>query len=513
MRDLHNNTASAIQKHVDFFKEQENLICKDCAPSLNNARHTAICSLSNSATSDTLGALTSSANKDSEKDINATAESRRALEPLWAINYGMNLRRLPVSVSGRDLFHCEVPSISARPHYFINDQYHATVSSHASANSSCASPCTFSNTCSMQVANASGILIGSLNEMAKKHPELVGHYYDRLAGCDGQGDTVPSDAATSDNSRYIDQIAALNTAFAQDGLFVYVPQGVQSTEITQLVNLSTSLVDLMTHRRLLIVIEDGASFSLLSCDHSLDAVRFLGTQVAEIYVGHDATFNFYDLEETHKDTTRLFNMYVRQADNSTVNVCTLTLHNGITHNRVRACLAGQGAHLNIKGLALSDKKQYTETDTVIDHAVPLTTAEELYKYVLDGESKATFVAKTLVRPHAQKTNSRQTAKALCLTSQARLFAQPNLEIYADDVKCSHGAGIGQLDEAALFFMQQRGIGRVEARYLLLVAFLSDVIDDIHIPTLADRLRHLLDKRLRGELRECEGCKTYRNDHG
>jgi Fe-S cluster assembly protein SufD len=331
--------------------------------------------------------------------------------------------------------------------------------------------------------------MGSLKAMAEAYPDLVGKYYGKLAPA--------TEHATT----------ALNTAFVQDGLFIYVPTDTHNDghPITQVVHLSISPVDLMSHRRLLIVLEEGASLSLLSCDHSLDAVHFLHTQVAEVFVGKGATLNLYDMEETHEQTTRLSNLYLQQEADSTANLCTLTLHNGTTHNRVRARFVGEGAHLTLNGLVLGGRKQHTMTDTLIDHAVPRCTADQLYKYVLDEESVGQFIAKTLVRQDAQQTRAQQTAKALCLTRTARFLAEPQLEIYADDVKCGHGAGIGQLNEQAMFYMQQRGIGQEEARHLLLSAFLSDIIADIHISTLADRLRWLVDKRLRGELIACEGC--------
>ena len=157
------------------------------------------------------------------------------------------------------------------------------------------------------------------------------------------------------------------------------------------------------------------------------------------------------------------------------------------------------------GLAITDKKQHVENNTLVDHVVGRCTSNELYKYILDEESKGVFSGKMLIRKDAQQTNSRQTNRNLCLTKCARMYAQPQLEIYADDVKCGHGSTVGQLDENALFYMQQRGIPADEAKHLLMFAFAGEVIDAIKLDALRERLHILVEKRFRGELNRCKGC--------
>jgi Fe-S cluster assembly protein SufD len=168
-------------------------------------------------------------------------------------------------------------------------------------------------------------------------------------------------------------------------------------------------------------------------------------------------------------------------------------------------LEGRGAEANVNGLVIGDKEQHIDNRTLVDHKTSDCNSTELYKYILDERSTGVFAGKMLIRPDAQRTNSQQTNRNLCLTNDAHMYAQPQLEIYADDVKCSHGSTVGQLDENALFYMQQRGIPADEARHLLMYAFAGEVIENIRIEALRDRLHMLVEKRLRGELNHCKRC--------
>ena len=225
----------------------------------------------------------------------------------------------------------------------------------------------------------------------------------------------------------------------------------------------------------------------------------------EAFVGERATFDLYELEETHNSTVRFSNLFVQQEADSNVLLNGITLHNGTTRNTTEVVLAGQGAEVNLCGMAIADKNEQVDNHTFIDHRVPHCTSNELFKYVLDDSAVGAFAGKVLVREGAQKTCSQQTNRNLCATRDARMYAQPQLEIYADDVKCSHGATVGQLDENALFYMQQRGIPLKEARLLLMFAFVNEVVDSIRMEALKDRLHLLVEKRFRGELNKCQGC--------
>ena len=169
----------------------------------------------------------------------------------------------------------------------------------------------------------------------------------------------------------------------------------------------------------------------------------------------------------------------------------ITLHNGVTRNRLDVMLKGEGAECWCNGCVIADKTQHVDNNTLIDHQVSHCTSHELYKYVLDDKSTGAFAGRVLVRHGAQKTVSEEVNQNLCATKTARMYTQPMLEIYADDVKCSHGSTVGQLNDAALFYMRQRGISE---------------IDQIQLEPLRDRLHYLVEKRFRGELSKCEGCK-------
>jgi Fe-S cluster assembly protein SufD len=285
-----------------------------------------------------------------------------------------------------------------------------------------------------------------------------------------------------------------------------VPKNVKTDRAIQVINILRSDVDLMVNRRVLIILEEGAEAKFLFCDHAADDRNFLATQVIEAYVGDNASLDLYCLEETHYKNTRVSNVYIEQQANSRVNHAVITLHNGITRNRADLVFKGEGAECNLSGCVIADKSQHVDNNTLIDHQVGHCTSHELYKYVLDDKSTGAFAGRVLVRHGAQKTSSDEVNQNLCVTKEARMYTQPMLEIYADDVKCSHGSTVGQLNDAALFYMQQRGINVKEAKLLLEFAFINEVIDHIELEPLRDRLHHLVEKRFRGELNKCEGCK-------
>ena len=387
---------------------------------------------------------------------------------LFEPNYGVNLKRLDIPVNPYDAFRCDVPNLSTSRYFIVNDTFYTKTTPKAQL--------------------PDGVRIGSLKAEAEKNPELIAKYYARLAN-------------TSD-----DGITALNTMLAQDGLLVYVPKNVRVERAVQVINILRSDVDLMINRRVLIIVEEGAEIKLLFCDHAADDRNFLTTQVIEAYVGRNASLDLYCMEETHEKNVRVSNLYIDQEADSRVNHNIITLHNGVTRNRTDLTLSGEGAECVLNGCAIADKNQVVDNNTLIDHKVPHCDSKELYKYVLDGKATGAFAGRVLVRKGAQKTTSEERNQNICATREARMFTQPMLEIYADDVKCSHGSTVGQLNDAAMFYMRQRGISEKEAKLLLEFAFINEVIDTMKLEPLRDRLHHLVEKRFRGELSKCEGCK-------
>ena len=391
---------------------------------------------------------------------------------LFEPDYGLNLNRLDIPVDPYEAFRCDVPNLSTQLYFVLNDGFYDKVlpKGHPLPD---------------------GVVVGSLAKYAAEHPDFVAKYYAKLA-------------RTAD-----DGITALNTMLAQDGLLVYVPKGVVVEKAVQVINILRSDVDLMVNRRVLIVFEAGAQVKLLFCDHAADDRRFLATQVIEAYVGDNASLDLYCLEETHVKNVRVSNVFIEQQRDSRVSHNVITLHNGVTRNRTDLVMAGEGAECDLCGCVIADKHQHVDNNTLIDHRVPHCTSRELYKYVLDGNAVGAFAGKVLVRHGAQKTVSQETNQNLCATKEARMYTQPMLEIYADDVKCAHGSTVGQLNDAALFYMRQRGIPFKEAKLLLEFAFANEVIDNIKLAPLRDRLHYLVEKRFRGELNKCEGCKLCR----
>ena len=387
---------------------------------------------------------------------------------LFEPDYGLNINRLEIPVDPYKAFKCDVPNLSTSLYFVVNDSFYDKALPKKEL--------------------PEGVIVDSLARIAAEKPELISRYYAKIAKTEEDG------------------ITALNTMLAQDGLLIYVPKGTVVDRAIQVINILRSDVDLMVNRRVLIIVEDRAEIKLLFCDHAADDRRFLATQVIEAYVGENAGLDLYCLEETHAKNVRVSNVFISQQANSRVNHNVITLHNGTTRNRTDLAFEGEGAECNLSGCVIADKDQHVDNNTLIDHKVGHCTSNELYKYVLDENAVGAFAGKVLVRHGAQHTTSQETNQNLCTTKTARMFTQPMLEIYADDVKCAHGSTVGQLNDAALFYMQQRGISKKEAKLLLEFAFINEVIDHMKLEPLRDRLHYLVEKRFRGELNKCEGCK-------
>ena len=394
------------------------------------------------------------------------------IQKLFEPDYGVNLNRLQIPVDPYNAFRCDVPNLSTSLYFVVNDMFFRDDKPKGHL--------------------PEGVIVGSLRD----YPELIAKYYSKLAK---SGE---------------DAITALNTMLAQDGMLVYVPKNIKVDRAIQVIdilkatpsNAQRQVPDLMVNRRVLIILEEGAEIKMLFCDHAADDRNFLATQVIEAYVNENASLDLYCLEETHYKNVRLSNVYIEQQANSRVNHNVITLHNGFTRNKLDLSFLGEGAECQCYGCVIADKEQHVDNNTLITHKVSHCTSTELYKYVLDDKATGAFAGRVLVEHGAQKTISQMTNQNLTATKEARMYTQPMLEIYADDVKCAHGSTIGQLNDAALFYMRQRGISLNEAKLLLQNAFINEVIDHMALEPLRDRLHYLVEKRFRGELNKCDGCK-------
>jgi Fe-S cluster assembly protein SufD len=440
------------QQYIDLYKSHHESIKKHSAPAMNGLRDASF------AQFEKLGFPTVALENYKYTDLKESL----------SIDYGLNINRIPIPVNPYDVFKCDVPGIHSYLYFVVNDGFYPVTDPR--------------NT---QLPD--GVIIGSVKEVAATHPELLKDYFGKLSSTKEDG------------------LIAFNGAFAQDGFFMYVPENVVLDKPVQLVNIMRADVDFMAVSHNVIILEKGAKAQLLVCDHTVDEVRFLSNRVTEVFVAEHAIYEHYKLENTHNKTTNLSTLLIDQGTSSNVLANVITLHNGVTRNMIEIDVDGEHCETSLCGMVIGDKNQQVDNFTSIIHNKPNCNSRELFKYVLDDTAKGAFTGKLYVAKDAQKTAAFQTNRNILLKKTAKMRTKPQLEIYADDVKCSHGATIGSLDETALFYMRQRGISADEARLLLMFAFTNDVIENIRIPALQDRIKMLVEKRLRGELSKCEGC--------
>jgi len=276
----------------------------------------------------------------------------------------------------------------------------------------------------------------------------------------------------------------------------------------QIINLLLSDRSQMVQHRNLLVAERNAVAQVIICDHTLSPHMFLTNSVTEAFTGENAVLDVLRLQNEHNNSCQVTNTWISQERDSRCEHSTITLHGGIVRNNLRINLQGEGAETSALGLFTIDKMQHVDNFTVIDHLKPHCTSNQHYKGILDDNSTGAFSGMIHVYPDAQKTEAFQTNNNILLSDTARMHSKPRLEIYADDVKCSHGATVGQLDEDAMFYLQSRGIPRDESRLMLMDAFTWDVISKIKQPSLQERITDLVSKRLRGELSRCNNCAMH-----
>jgi Fe-S cluster assembly protein SufD len=333
----------------------------------------------------------------------------------------------------------------------------------------------------------SGVWIGSLNEAAIKFPELVEKHYGKYANSDSDG------------------LVHLNTAMASDGVFVYVPEGVVLSKPVQVVNLVHSDVDMFNQHRNLFILEPNSELSIIICDHTMTPQKFLTNAVTEIYVGENSHFDIVRVQNEHNNACKITHTFIHQEGNSTASSNNITLHGGLIRNSTHHQLEGEGAESFSLGLYLADKFQHIDNYVNVVHNAPNCSSNQLFKGVLDDMSTGAFNGRILVQPDAQGTVAYQKNNNILLTDDAKMDTKPQLEIYADDVKCSHGATVGQIDENSLFYLQSRGINKREAQLMLMFGFAHEVIQNIRIEPLRERLDNLVMQRLKGELSRCASC--------
>jgi Fe-S cluster assembly protein SufD len=320
----------------------------------------------------------------------------------------------------------------------------------------------------------------SLRSALELHPELIEEHLGRYA----------SDA---DNP-----FVALNTANFEDGAFLHVPR---NTVVEEPVWIDfTGVSGHATHPRNLIVVGAGSQVRIVEKYTGVD--RYFTNAVTEIVVGENAIVEHVKLEEESPDSYHVATIQVYQARNSNFKSHNISLGGLLVRNDVNGVLS-TGCEGTLNGLYLTKGRQHVDNHTALDHAAPHAASHELYKGIMDGASSAVFNGKIFVRKDAQKTDAKQTNKNLVLSENAVINTKPELQILADDVRCTHGATVGQLDEEALFYLRARGIGQTDARDLLIYAFARDVIDRIGIPSVREYLEKALFESLEHSRRLAE----------
>jgi Fe-S cluster assembly protein SufD len=365
---------------------------------------------------------------------------------------------VPGTFDGQALFFVNgtfVPELSAR----AGDQYHGRTGSE------------------WQVA-FKGVRIESLSQaLADGSPQLEPH--------------LTRYASYLDHS-----FVALNTALFEDGAFIEVKPNTRTEKLIVLVFVATPAAKpYMTHPRNLILVGVGAQASFVELHVGLPGHSYFKNAVSEMVVGENAVVDYTRIQDEGTGGYHVGILQVEQARSSSVTTHTISLGGSLDREEARAVLNGEGAEALLRGLYVIGGHQHVDNHTLIDHAKPHCSSREVYKGVLDGHAGGVFNGKIAVRKDAQKTDSKQSNKNLLLSENASINTKPQLEIYADDVKCTHGATIGQIDPEAIFYLRSRGIGLQEARNLLIHAFANDILDRVKFEPLRSSLRQTLAARL------------------
>lgn len=400
--------------------------------------------------------------------------ARTDLEQMFAPDFGINIMRVPAPVDVAASLRCGVPNISTLTGVVVGDEFRPTAPLLRNL--------------------PAGVTLMSLAEAARTMPGLLEGRLDRLAS---RGDAS----------------ARLNTLLMQDGVLLHVAAGTVLDKPLQLINIFNAGIPSMAFRRLLVVMEVGSKASLLVCDHSQrDDIDYLSCEVTEIFLEPSAQLDYCHIEAATARSSRAGSLFASLAADARLGVNGTTLSGGHTRNTYRVDLDAPGARADIAGMVIAGGRQHCDNDTLVLHHTPHCASNQLFKYILDDHASGAFRGLIRVDHGAAFTDAYQTNRNLLASDDATMHTEPQLEIYCDEVKCGHGATTGQLDPAALFYMRSRGIPETEARMMLMQAFMADVIDTITIPTLHDRLRLLVERRLCGGHDSCSDCAAACTPH-
>lgn len=393
------------------------------------------------------------------------------IKKLFNNDYKKTFHEEYYSLEIKEIFQCNVPELDTHLVLTINGNYYTN----------------------NEISDIpEGMIIMSMRQAFKDYPELIkDHFYKH-------------------SEEQKDALTDLNMALFQDGFFIYIPDNIDSDKAIQIVNILRADEDRFTQQRNLIIAGKNSQLKIIICDHTLSDHHYLSNNVTEVYAGESSILDIYNIQDEHDKAWKNNQVFVHQETKSNFMSHVVTLHGGIVRNTVYVKLNKPECINHTYGIFLADHEQHIDNFSLIDHLAPECTSNELFKGVLDDMATGSFAGKILVRQDAQKTEAFQANNNILLTDDARMNTKPQLEIYADDVKCSHGATVGQLDKEAMFYLRSRGIEYKEARMLLMFAFAKEVVDKIRVTALQERINDLVEKRLRGELTRCVNCNIRCN---
>ncbi len=291
-----------------------------------------------------------------------------------------------------------------------------------------------------------------------------------------------------------DVLVNLNTMLSGDGFFLFVPAGATPAKPIQIINLFDGPDNILIQPRNLIVMEEGSSADIMVCDYTLSDHSFVCNDVTEIALKKNASLNLVRMQKVNGATDLMTHTVVQQAESSQMKTHYLSISGASVRNNLSVMLNGKNADHTAKGLSFTQQTEHVDNHVQITHASPDCRSNQLFKHILSDTSTGAFTGRIIVAEGAQKTSAYQRSGNILLQPEAKMNIRPQLEIYADDVKCSHGATVGQLDAEALFYLRSRGIGEVEAKKLLLRAFAEEVLTDISNESVKAEIIRLADRK-------------------
>lgn len=332
-----------------------------------------------------------------------------------------------------------------------------------------------------------GVIIASMKKFKTEHPDIFQKYFNRIA---------PQN----------NPLVELNNQNSVDGVVVYIPHNVKPEKAIQIVSITNIDKPYLYSPRVLFIQEEHSECDLYVCSHTFGKETIVNNAVVEVSVAPHAKLNFIKLQSEHDSAARICNDFIELHQESHLNYFTFSLHGKLIRNNIFINLVEPHALCNVYGLSFTKQGQHVDNHVIVNHLAPECMSNSLYKNIVSDNSTIVFHGGILVAKNAQKTTAYQNSKAILLSQRSQVYAQPELKIYADDVKCSHGATVGQLDSETLFYMRARGISMEEAKLLQMWGFACEVLEQLPSKELCESIAVQVDQRLRGiVLKGCAQC--------